>query len=45
LIQLARQAVVAKFGIDLELEIQPLGNFPELASQNSIKSSIEVQNE
>jgi len=45
LIQLARQAVVAKFGIDLELEIQPLGNFPELASQNPIKSSIEVQNE
>jgi UDP-N-acetylmuramate dehydrogenase len=45
LIQLARQAVVAKFGIDLELEIQPLGNFPELASQTPIKSSIEVQNE
>ncbi|MCS6906800.1 MAG: UDP-N-acetylmuramate dehydrogenase [Anaerolineales bacterium] len=28
LIQTARQAVREKFGIDLELEIQPLGNFP-----------------
>lgn len=45
LIQLARQAVVAKFGIELELEIQPLGNFPELASQTAIKSSLEAQNE
>lgn len=45
LIQLARQAVLTKFAIELELEIQPLGNFPELASQTAIKSSLEVQNE
>ncbi|RCK74162.1 MAG: UDP-N-acetylenolpyruvoylglucosamine reductase [Anaerolineae bacterium] len=45
LIQLARQAVVAKFGIELELEIQPLGIFPEFAPQNAGNPSLEVENE
>ncbi|MFN3308463.1 MAG: UDP-N-acetylmuramate dehydrogenase [Anaerolineales bacterium] len=45
LIQAARQAVAAKFGIDLELEIQPLGNFAEPSTPSVIKSSLEVQNE
>lgn len=45
LIQLAHQAVAAKFGIELELEIQPLGNFAVPLPQSGIKSSLEVQNE
>jgi UDP-N-acetylmuramate dehydrogenase len=43
LIQAARQAVAAKFGIELELEIQFLGNFAEsLPHQSNTQSSIEV---
>ncbi len=44
LIQAARQAVAAKFGIDLELEIQPLGNFGEWVLEPKTNSSIEVEN-
>ncbi|GAB4469755.1 MAG: UDP-N-acetylmuramate dehydrogenase [Anaerolineales bacterium] len=44
LIQTAQQTVAAKFGIELELEIQRLGNFTEPLPQSKNLSSIEVQN-
>ncbi len=44
LIQAAHQAVADQFGINLELEIQLLGNFYEGIPQPKAKSSIEVEN-
>ncbi|PWH19612.1 MAG: hypothetical protein DDG59_02430 [Anaerolineae bacterium] len=44
LIQVARQTVAAKFGIQLELEIQPLGIFPEPQTRTMINSILEVHN-
>ncbi|MCX8061417.1 MAG: UDP-N-acetylmuramate dehydrogenase [Anaerolineales bacterium] len=44
LLQTARRAVATKFGIELELEIQPLGKFEEQTPQLNTQVSVEVNN-